>query len=104
MKYIKTYEEIELKYKDDDYILVDVDKIFKDTGNLKSDLGQEPAKIIKIDINLTTLDYHFRVFPFLVQFSNGNYFNINYDEIIRDLTPEEIEDYETTLASKKFNL
>lgn len=34
MKYLKKYEELKLKYNKDDYVLIDVDKIFKETGNL----------------------------------------------------------------------
>jgi len=96
MKYLKTYEDRNRRYKKGDYVLVDVEKIIKKTGNLISDLKQEPTKIIKV--------YHHHIYSFLVQFDNGDNFNISYDEIIRNLTPIEIKEFELKQDANKYNL
>jgi hypothetical protein len=43
-------------------------------------------------------------FPFMVMFSNGRDFGATKDEILRYLTPEEIEQYKIDLESDKYNL
>jgi hypothetical protein len=95
MRYIKTYEDI-IKYNDDprkykvgDYVLI--------SGQMFAAGKDVPVKLIR--------QFHFD--------GSGNFEDLHidgytgvcdYKYIKRHLTPEEIEDFETKLKVKKYNL
>lgn len=111
----KIFENISGKYKEGDYILLDVNKIIADDiTNLKkySAGGEEPetydnyALIIKIQTEENTVvdDYGIIKFPYKVQFPSGETSWVNGTEIVRHLTPEEIPGFEIKKVAGKYNL
>jgi len=103
MKYIKTYEENKKypKYNVGDYVLLSIKKI--DKNNIKygnddpiSIPDDSLAQIVGIDFNV---DY-----PYTSKFYNNREFDLKPNEIIRLLTPEEIEEFEMKKEANKYNL
>ena len=93
MKYIKTYEInwkeklFGFKYGNDDYIIYN-DKILK----LKSTTTIEKKLMDKPYVQYIGID------------SEDNKFLLGKNDIIRFATPEEIEQYNTEVEAKKYNL
>jgi len=103
MKHLKTYENQGLlaeSLKIGDYIFVDLSN-FNDNyiidNDLPSDYLHQPAKITVI------LDNRHE-FPYEVKFKNESITQLNDEEIIRKLTDIEVEEFETHLTAKKYNL
>jgi len=102
MKHLKTYEENEPYWSDSliigDYVLVDLSDVDYDyaiKNNVPIDDRQQPAEIREI----IDEEYGFRCI-----FKTGREFGVAENEIIRKLTPEEIEDYKITKTATKYNL
>jgi len=85
MKYIKTYE-YNKKYKVGDYVLM--------SGKNYVNKNNKPIKITRF------LNWGDPVFIF----NDGSESVTSNKEIIRHLTPDEIEDFEATINTKKYNL
>jgi len=92
MKYIKTYEEMSSKYKIGDYVFVDL--------NIKNNKDKHVgyAKILDIDKGVSI--------PFFVKAIYREDRTVKFwtGTPARKLTPEEIEEFETIIDSKKYNL
>ena len=100
MKYIKTYEELEYKYKIGDYVLLDIDAI---VGKNIFNNNLDPKDIPKEDKGEISLINKDLFYEYTVKLFNDEC-GVDNDEIIRKLTPEEIEEYEIKKASLKYNL
>ena len=109
MKHLKKYESIdefidELIYKPGDYILLNIPKIKKNIEDYHSfnnisikNIPSNKAKITKIINN--------DVYPYKIIFDTTNKStSIEQDEIIRKLTPEEINDFKFKKNADKYNL
>lgn len=109
-KYLQYIKEANIsRYKVDDYVLLDTKKI-KDKENKEIsdipieddddyeyvDILQKYAKIFMI----MSRDYT----PIRVMFSDGNIYDVEENEIIRFLTPDEINEYDSKVNAKKYNL
>ena len=87
MKYLKTYENIDIKkfpkYKIDDYIVLDLDKM--NSLEPTSTYSQKYGKIIWINKQVDD-------FPYDVEFLDyeSGQIAVKEDEILRLMTPEEI--------------
>lgn len=97
MKYLKKFEIYSEKlfpkeYKIGDYILLDNIKL-EEEGYKCDGLG----KIIKIFSRQL-------LYPYLVLFDNNDQLYLEEDKIVRLLTTEEIELYESKLEAIKYNL
>ena len=97
MKHIKKYENKypSSKYKVDDYVLVDLNKISGNPPDFTNTEGIK-AKIFKINI--------YKEYPYSIRYGNDELFAVDESEISRKLTLEEIEDYEIEMQTKKYNL
>ena len=102
MKYLKTYESKPKKanYKIGDYVLLDMNKIKENNGNLDIKSVIPPIDFGKIvDMEDMTRD-----FPYGIEYDNNDDDDIIYvkeEEIIRKLTSKEIE---VLTDVKKYNL
>ena len=100
MKYIKTYEELlpvftsSEKYEIGDYVFVDLNIMWKDD----KDKHVGYAKILDIDKGVSI--------PFFVKAIYREDRTVKFwtGTPARKLTPEEIEEFETIIDSKKYNL
>lgn len=92
MKYIKKFETLGT-YKVGDYVLLDVKKL-EDEDFYKTNHG-----LVKIDRYVKNLSI-----PYLVMFPEDFKLYVEPDKILRLLTPEEIEKYNSINASKNYNL
>lgn len=107
----KIFENTKLLYKKDDYVLLDLDQIEKNNKcenwfHIMDMPDDNMAQISDIDIN-NLLNRPANVvtkLPYIVKFYNGEIFTTKDDEIIRKLTDDEIEEYETKKDAKNFNL
>lgn len=100
MKYIKKFEKIDKinQYEDGDYILLDIDEIRKNNDITSS--HYEP-------IDNMAYIYHSGEQMYAIEFYNGKDLEFNYieeNEIIRELTPEEIEEFKLKKATHKYGL
>lgn len=86
MKYIKTYEDNNIDYKKGDYVL------FFDPDS-KTYL---PGKIVVV--------YFDHMWSYRIDFNSGFLGLIDKNEIIRLLTPEEIENFDAQKIAKKYNI
>jgi hypothetical protein len=95
MKYIQTYEEKltskDFRYKNGDHIV-----FMEDTYNREL----IPVKILSLDIADSSKSYQF----YNVIGNTGIEYCIGEDVIIKKMTKDEIEDFESKLNSKKYNL
>ena len=89
---IKKSSSNELEYKLGDYVLLN---IYYDRNDRLKDLLFRYVKIIEVDDDSV---------PYKVLYYTGNDSWIRIDTIERELTPEEIEEYELNLARNKFNI
>jgi len=104
MKYLKKYEEYwylePLKYKKGDYVLLDLETLINKYINKMA--KEIPSKFVQI--------YESRLNhpqPYLILLNHNDPFSIFYlkeEEIIRKMTAEEIEEFETIKDSNKYNL
>jgi hypothetical protein len=91
MRYLKKYENYE-KYKIGDYILIQLFFVNKYKWCKKTIKG----KIVRITLSA--------LFPYKIIFDDNTCDTIQEHVIIRRLTPEEIDEYEAKIQSKKYNL
>lgn len=93
MKHIKTYENINLKYKKDDYVIItgypDFDPFVK-------------IYLVNSKKSKRSWDYLVMGFEYSTQKIQGTY--IDELDIIRKLTPYEIDEYEAKENAYKYNL
>ena len=112
MKYIKTFEEINLKYNIGDYVILDLAKIKKDIDKLNSDKGldikvqiENIVKIIRFRELSKTLLYYQIEFYFG---QDDDFYLIRDEDIVREATTEEIDDFkekkELNNKIDKFNI
>ena len=98
MKYIKQYENIDNKYKVGDYVLLDIEEIERE--NIRTASQDVPISelglIIDIDLNIN--------YPYIIKSISNKTCRIREVEIIRLLTPSEIDKFELTPISNKYNL
>ena len=89
MKYLKKYKDINIKIGK--YFLVGIDS---------DQINKVKSKLIKI------LNYNIWKYNFLILGFDNNFFRLTLSEnnIIRELTPEEIEEFEMKIDAKKYNL
>jgi len=85
----------------EDYVLLDLDEMDKHNIEVKFNLDNHNyidnmAKITRLNDAMYYL-YH-------IEFYDGNQVNVREDEIIRLLTKDEIEEYETKKSALKYNL
>jgi len=90
MKYIKTFEDRDdfvIKFKIGDYIMYNTTTLLKTTGKI-------------VDIDYT------KRFPYILYVPGISDYNptISAREIVRHLTPEEIDQFEIEENLKKYNL
>jgi len=101
MKHLKLYENFET-YKVDDYVLL-TDLNFKDKNGkwvkLLENLNETKGKILKIEIVNTEKNDNTYFISLMKHF-----LWVNTSNIIRKLTPEEIEEYELKKEAEKYNL
>jgi hypothetical protein len=108
-KYLQYIKESN-KYKTNDYVLLDVEKIRERVIDEMSDitLEEDDDDYEYVDI----LQKYARIFmtmsrdytPIRVMFSDSNIYDVEEDEIIRFLNPDEIEEYNSQINAKKYNL
>jgi len=95
MKYLKYFEN---NYEVGDFVIIDLNKI---SGNspamsIASDNDYMKAKIIKINNK--------QEYPYNIQYDGERRLTVDKNEILRKLTPEEIEEYKIEIQAKKYNL
>ena len=90
------------------YVLLDLEKIedndindcnlIEDEDEDENDYkpNDKLAKILKFDLELE--------YPYYIEFPNGKNIYVQDEEIFRNLTPDEIDEFETKKSSKKYNL
>lgn len=101
MKYVKTFEErlvtdnITLKYKSLDYVFVSLlaDSEFDSLSRIKFVNGKEENR---------TWDYLIEAYNYKMNKMCDSY--ISEDYILRKLTPEEIEEFQSKIEVIKYNL
>ena len=100
MKYIKPFDIIN-KYKIGDYILIDLTQLEHDQVHLIKTGEKLPE-----DYGMTIIsDFdESEVYPYSVTFYTGEEDFIKDDEIIRKLTPSEIEKFKTKIEANKYNI
>ena len=100
MKHLKNVEDTvkSLKYKEGDYILLDVEKIKE--NNIK--FGYKD--IIYDNCGEIYAAYPTEKYPYVVLYYNDNQIQIIEDEIIRLLNQDEINDFLIKKEAKKYNL
>jgi len=99
MKFIKKFEmyDEEQKYNVGDYILIDIDKInIYNKRHGYNDPDDDLAIIIIYDTH--------EELPYTIKFYNKSQYSIREDEIVRLLTPDEIEQFKIKRDIKKYNL
>ena len=92
MKYIKKFETLGT-YKVGDYVLLDVKKL-ENEDFYKTNHGL--VKIIRF--------FSYLSIPYLVMFPEDFELYVEADKILRLLTPEEIEKYNSIMTAKNYNL
>ena len=100
MKYIKTFESID-KYTVGDYIFLNLEQITRNNINngYRDDAPISPlGKIMEHDKG-EEYPYVVMVLPL-----NSGYNRIRNDEVIRSLTPKEIDEFDIIGAQNKYNL
>ena len=102
MKYIKTFENI-VRYKIGDYVLLDMDEIIEHNKKIKNedDIPFKFSKIINMNSYLISFPYGVGYKP---DEEDEEPCFVRKEEIIRKLSPEEIDEYEAIKNSKKYNL
>ena len=101
MKYIKMFEGFSEIFRKGDYVLLNTEEIF---DNLISK-NENPSNIKdKYAIVLEFEPRNNEGFPYKIEFYDGSTLRLNYYEIKRKMTPEEIEEFNTKKYSKKYNL
>ena len=95
MKYIKTYEDESKKYDVGDYIILNFETDVKTFLENNVPDYEDIAKIIQIEV---------RAFLYKVEFNNGYDFNVKENEILRLASPNEIDEYETKISARIYNL
>lgn len=109
MKYLKTFEDsiTDNRLKSGDYVLVylgdveiDKESIPPGTPTL-DDLPQDEVKNKYAPVQIVSIEDERE---YMCRFTNGVVFMIYAFEIIRYLNEEEIEDYNSKLNAKKYNL
>lgn len=102
MKYLKRFENTSNKYKVGDYVLFDLEKFMKwcNSNNTvdRGDITEHNLGKI-VEYNEKEPDY-----PYHIEFSDGKIEQTNMSELIRFLTPNEIEEYESMKSANKYNL
>jgi hypothetical protein len=78
-------------FKEDDYVLLDVNALHNE------DYETDGLAII---VYITNMSY----FPYLVVLSDDRQLFIERDKVIRHLTEEEIEEYKIKSSSNKYNI
>jgi len=101
MKHLKTYENIQ-KYKKGDYILVKFifDKPLSKHDRLRDLLDEENSAFAKIiELFYGGLGTNYRV-----TITSGYDIQVNKEEVVRKLTPDEIHKYNMMYDVNKYNL
>lgn len=123
MRYLKLFENLEQeyvkpKYNEGDYVLIDVSKISIDLNTSFDTMAKVFGKnwihndqpVYIHNYENTNSKYPYEVLTYKYDFDTpmkyqpNNYTSVSEDEIIRKLTPEEIEEFEAKKASVKYNL
>jgi len=108
MKHLKSFEEVDWSSQEtgeDDswklgsYILASIDD-FSEEAKRELDLSEDTKEVY----GQVTKWRNDGEFPFEVVISNGHKINFTQDEILKYLTPEEIEQYKMELEASKYNL
>jgi len=95
MKYIKTFESIvKFKIEVGQYILVN--EYLPMTPVEYKKHPDKKGKIVSIKYDVT--------FPYRVLYDDNTINSIQFDKIIRYLTDEEIDEYESKINANKFNI
>jgi len=111
MRYIQTYEGIFTKYKVGDYVLYKPQRTHFDWLNRLFLDKEEFVKIV--EIKKETLKNKIRYFPggtsnqvdpYRIQDTKGKIWMASKKNLIRKLTPEEIEEFEIRKDTDKYNL
>ena len=105
MKYLKLFESEDLdpngEFVKGDWLLVDI-STFSNNDGLPDDAGDKAYGTFILYKGSPESSYNYSV---KVYFEDDiRYFGFDRDEIIRKLTPKEIEDFEMKLQAKKYNL
>ena len=117
MKYLKEFENSNLKYKVGDYVLIKSTMILSRNKlyvKSKEYVHTHIGKIVHI-VTVNTSDYlndmndvkiEYVDVPKKIQcfFEKGMYQTYKYEDIERFATPEEIEEYELKVLTNKFNM
>ena len=107
MKHLKTYEKLKEKYKVGDYIYFEASDDWLDIDS-DSDWFKCYGQLIeKDDSRLYHDTFHFMC-EYITVVNGKDFFDddvyISVEEILRHLTPEEIEIYELKKISSKYNI
>lgn len=101
MKYIKLYEGFSKIFKKGDYVLLNTEEIIDNIIRH----NQDPSSLKdKYAIVLIFEPKNNDLYPYEVEFFDGNTIRLDYYEIERTLTTEEIEIFNTKKNSFKYNL
>jgi len=96
MKHLKAFENKKQKYNLNDYVFLDMKKL-KENG-MSNNLIDSPFAMIDYVHDDTML------YPYIVTTNRNKKIAINTNEIIRLMTPEEIEQYKLDNNIFKYNL
>ena len=118
MKYIKFFENNIVKYKVDDYVLLDLEAMKRESEERRKEMElrgafdwndtdeDEDTEFYKDDYKYGKIymvidrDYN----PYRVRFYDGVIYDVTEDNIIRLLNDDEIEEYESKKEALKYNL
>ena len=104
MKYLKTYEEISVKYKVGDYVYLNINKIEDELEMNFLDYNEDYFIPEDPLFKIYYVDSRDENFTYNGQFFDGNEFNCNDSDILRFSTPAEIEEFEEKKAALKYNI
>lgn len=108
MKHLKYFEKKE-EYYNKEYVLLDTEKIIKNLNKDEHPPEYNLAQINFIDYIMDDNDKMIMTYDVLFpSYDRGEVYSVKEDEIIRKLTPEEIETFKRKKKfyddSKKYNL
>jgi len=104
MKHIKTFENLVKTYNVGDYVLVTLEHINIEGKGLEIRNKLPTPESDDCLPGVIIEKYDGDNFPYAIKFSNSYIYYIDTDEVLRHLTPEEIEQYKISLETNKYNL
>ena len=103
MRYLKKFENFTPEYQKDDYVLLDVEKVRMNNGDLNDESLDDVYNVFSILSKIKSY-YETDDYPYELIFPNGETAKVLSDEISRKLTPDEIDEFELKKSTMKYNL